>query len=95
MNKIGKENLVDTASEWRGYTLDDLRYKRAVNHVKMEVAKERVMISVGKFTNFKTPSFASSKLVGKIFSSFSVIDYLLIAFQTGKQVRKIFRLFKH
>ncbi len=80
---------------WSGYTLDELRYRRAINHVKMEMEKERVMLSANRIISGKPSSEASSSgLFRKVFTGFSILDYALLAFQAGKQFRKIYRFFK-
>lgn len=80
---------------WSGYTLDELRYQRAINHVKMEMEKERVMLSANRIMCGKPSAEASSSgLFRKVFTGFSILDYALLAFQAGKQIRKVYRFFK-
>ena len=62
--------------KWSGYTLDELRYRRAINHVKMEMEKERVMLSANRIMNGKPSSEESSSgLFRKVFTGFSILDY--------------------
>ena len=79
--------------DWEGYTLDELRYRRAINHVKMEMEKERVMLSAKRIMSGK-PSHESEGFFQKMFTGFSILDYALLAFQTGKQLRKVYRFFR-
>ena len=36
-------NTTDDSKSWKGFTLEDIRYRRAINTVKMEIEKERLM----------------------------------------------------
>lgn len=92
-SKVPSQLPVDGLKKWPGYTLDDLRYRRAVNHVKMEVERERLTTAVHQVVNRQQSAFAGG-MVKKVFTGFTVIDYALLAFQATKQIRKIYRLFK-
>lgn len=91
-SKVPSQLPVDGLKPWSGYTLDDLRYRRAVNHVKMEMERERLAASAQRIVNRSQEGF-SGGLMKKVFTGFSVLDYALLAFQAGKQIRRIYRLF--
>lgn len=92
-SKVPSQLPVDGLKKWSGYTLDDLRYQRAVNHVKMEVERELLATSVHQIINRQQSGFGGG-IMKKMFTGFSVIDYALLAFQATKQIRKIYRVFK-
>ncbi len=92
-SKVPSQLPVDGLKKWSGYTLDDLRYQRAVNHVKMEMERERLASATRQFVDRKQSAFAGG-MMRKMFTGFTVIDYALLAFQATKQIRKIYRLFK-
>lgn len=84
-----------SAKRWSGYTIDDLRYSHAVNHVKMEMVREQLMSKASKVTNFKMlDSLGGNKLLGKILSGFSMLDYGILAFQGVRQATRLYHFFK-
>lgn len=84
-----------SARHWHGYTIDDLRYRRAVNQVKIEMVREQLMAKASKVTNFQALSaLGGNKLLGKVLSGFSMFDYGILAYQGVKQVTRLYRLFK-
>ena len=91
--KVPSQQPVDGLKPWAGYTLDDLRYRRAVNQVKMEMERERFMARTTKIVNRQQNMFGGG-VVKKIFTGFSILDYAMLAIQTGKQIRKIYRFFR-
>lgn len=82
------------APRWDGYSLEDIRYRRAVNQVKMEMEKERLASVMSRFSSGRTAAVFNSGLLGRIFSHLSIIDYALIGFQIFQQGRKIFGIFR-
>lgn len=85
----------DGLEKWPGYSLADLRYQRALNHVRMEMERERLANSMTRLSDFKSKvHIPGNGLMHKVFTSFSVLDYALLAITAGKQVRKIYRFFK-
>lgn len=84
-----------SARRWNGYTIDDLRYRRAVNQVKTEMIREQLMSKVSRVTNFKAlGALGGNKLLGKILSGFSMLDYGILAFQGVKQATRLYHLMK-
>ena len=84
-----------SAKRWSGYTIDDLRYRRAVNHVKMEMVREQLRSKAAKVSNFKMlDTFKSNRLIGKILSGFSMLDYGILAFQGVRQATRLYQFFK-
>lgn len=85
----------DALPKWPGYSLADLRYQRALNHVRMEMSRERLANSMTRISDIKSRvSFPGNSLIQKIFTGFSIFDYALLAITTGKQIRKVYRFFK-
>ncbi len=80
--------------EWNGYTLDELRYQKALSAARLELQKERMMAQVQKMR--ETVSLVpSSGIIGRMFSSLNYVDYGLIAFRIIKRVTGLVRKFRH
>ena len=91
-NKVPSQLPADGLKKWSGYTLDDLRYQRAVNHVKMEVERERLATATHQIIN-RQQSGLGGGIMKKMFTGFTVIDYALLAYQATRQIRRIYRMF--
>lgn len=79
-------------SDWRGYTLDELRFQRAVNLARLEIQKERLAAHIHGVQSSSGLSGANGWL-GRIFNSFSYFEYGILAFRLVKRaistIRKI------
>ncbi len=85
----------DGLEKWKGYSLSDLRYQRAINHVRMEMERERIANNMKHLQNMKNKlPFAGTGFLQKVFTGFSVFDYALLAITAGKQIRKVYRFFR-
>ncbi len=89
--KVPSQLPQDGLKSWPGYTLDDLRYQRAVNHVKMEVERERLIAKAHRLVN-RQQNMMGGGIARKLFSGFSVVDYALLAFHGVKYLRRIYRM---
>jgi hypothetical protein len=88
-------NFAHETNEWRGYTIDELRYRRALNQVKTEMARERIVAGASAFTDFSANGLLPrNKFWGKLLSGFSMLDYGIMAYQGAKRIVSIYRLFK-
>ena len=87
-------NTTDDSKSWKGFTLEDIRYRRAINTVKMEIEKERLMSETTQLVGNTTQGLFTSATVRKLFSGFSYLDYGVLASQVFRQIQKVFRLFR-
>ncbi len=81
--KTPEENL-----EWNGYTIDELRYKRALTTARLDIQKERLLNQV----NAVKGSFGMLEgrgIVGKMLRSLNYIDYAVLAFQAVGRIRAL------
>lgn len=94
---------VNEGKEFKGYTLDELRYQRALLMIKKEFLKERAMHNVEAIkshiplVNGKNPighSSSSNGILGKIMKGLDFADYLVLGMQVVKIGKKIGRVFK-
>ncbi len=87
-------NINNETEGWQGFSLEELRYRRALNHVRIEVEKERIMSKTSQmYTRSAAMTSSTGNLFKKLSTGFSVLDYALLAFQAGKQIHKIYRFF--
>ncbi len=92
---------------FEGYTLADIKYRRALMTLKKEFCRDKMahditnarqslpFLSNNKGTKGSKTGFVSSlgPLAGKIFSGLNYVDYAMLGFQTFKTIRKVFSLF--
>ncbi len=76
--------------EWGGYTLEELRFQRAVNTARLEIQKER-LIAYFRGVQSSAGLANTSGWFGRIFNSFSYFEYGIMAFRL---VRRAFSTFK-
>lgn len=88
--------------EFKGYTIDELRYQRALVALKKEFLKERVIKNTDNIksqipiVNGKMPisKGTSNGIFGKIMKGLDFADYLIIGMQAIKIGKKIGKIFK-
>lgn len=93
----------DKSVEFKGYTIDELRYQRALTAVHKEFAKQKLLNIVNdlqKNNPFTIQGAVSSipgtsgKIVGKLLSGLNYLDYAMIGFSVFGTVRKVFKFFR-
>lgn len=105
-----KEEKVKAASpipdageeDFKGYTLDELRYQRALLLLKKEFLKEKALKETKVIKdhipvlNGKSPlnSISPSGLVGRVMKGLNYADYLMLGFALFNSGKKIFSLFR-
>lgn len=108
MNEIQKstkaaEQITEPENKFKGYTLDELRYQRALVTLQKEFCKSRLIRNVNGLqkNNPFNPTSAASSLPGKVgfvasklISGLNYLDYAMIGFTVFGSVRKILSIFK-
>lgn len=90
---VGKaEAIVDAQSSFKGYTIEEVRYRRAVVALQKEFAKEQVLHDVASLK--KVSLLPSKKVAPKLLAGLNYADYALMGFSAFKYGRKIFNLFR-
>ncbi|MCM1110896.1 MAG: hypothetical protein NC336_06810 [Clostridium sp.] len=85
-----KKKAPHTEPNWQGYTLDELRYQRALTAARLEIQKERLMNQ----TQTLRGTFGALQpkgVVGKMLRSLDVIDYGILAFRTVSRITSLLR----
>lgn len=81
MKQIESDGLIEP----KGYTIDELRYRRAFALAKYEMAKYQTMEEVRRVSS----GFSSPRgWLGRIMGAFNYVDYGILAFQIGKKIFK-------
>ena len=96
------ETAIVPKNEFKGYTLEELRYQRALVALQKEFCKSKVMHRINRIRN--RDSFEerknSSKLAmvgsiaSKIFAGLNYLDYITIGMSLFGSGRKIFKFFR-
>lgn len=92
-----------TKPNFAGYTLDELRYQRALIALKREFCKESIIETADKLHKMSPFSSEGQKgmtkhigsLPGKILTGLSYFDYATLGFTAFNTIRKIYSLFHH
>lgn len=81
MKRIGTDEPIES----KGYTIDELRYRRAYALAKYEMVKYQTLEDVKRFGGgFST----RGGIVGRLLGSLNYLDYAMLAFQVGKRIFK-------
>lgn len=96
-------SVSDPAPDFKGYTIEELRYHRALVALQKEFCKSRVIHNVDKIKNHsiigkgdkgisKMSRFGA--VAGKLFSGLNYLDYAMIGMSVFGQGRKIYKFLK-
>lgn len=103
-NPVKKDATAGKGGNFKGYTLDELRYQRALTALRREFCKSRVMSKVYNVRK-RNPlsadnSGSTSGIAGKIsyflpkvINGMSYLDYAMMGFSAFASIRKIFSFF--
>ncbi|MBD5300694.1 MAG: hypothetical protein K2M71_04595 [Duncaniella sp.] len=78
--------------EWKGYTLDELRYMRAYTMARLEINKEHLQHNVVSMKDYSPVS--KSGMLGKLLGTLSYIDIALLTYRIGSRAFKTVRFFR-
>lgn len=106
---IEEIEIVEEVPRFKGYTLDEIRYQRAMLGVRKEFCKAKVMESLsnlkpggrrrqsGFFAAPSKPSFFSiaGKVASKFLGNLNTLDYILMGISAFGTVKKGVRLLTH
>ncbi len=90
--------------KFKGYTMEELRYQRAMMALRKEFCKAKVMESVSnlktggksrKESNNGTSKFAmAGRIASKLFSNLNTLDYILMGISLFGTAKKGYRLIR-
>lgn len=90
------------SDKFKGYTIDELRYRKALVTLKLEFCKEQIASTMRVFAdkdtyfgnNKKIKSVFDSSMIGRIFKGLNYADYIMLGISTFSSIRKIISFFK-
>ena len=94
--------IVDTDKDFKGYTIEEIRFQRKIVSKEIEFCKIKFFNSLENIQNSNPfmPGNSSSitsragNMALKMFKGLNYLDYVLIGFSVFKGTRKIFSFFK-
>lgn len=89
-----KQLKFDEKHRWRGLTLDELRYLRALNGVRIEVKQQQLVELCRENMGGLISQQSGKGLLYKMMSGLSWLDYALFAFKFGRRIAKTLRTFR-
>lgn len=102
---MDEQNIIEESvpvQKFKGFTLDEIKYHRALTAVKKEYEKEKALRTLqnlrrrtifGGFGKNKNSREGSSSLLSKVFNGMSYADYAVIGFSLFSNARKVWNLF--
>ncbi len=88
--------MTDDKNTWKGYSIDELKYHRAVALVKLEIQKESLAQSIGTATGSLTA--VRKRIFGQSGKRFSgklkFLNYIIIGYKSVHTVIKLWNTFK-
>ncbi len=108
MNEIQKskeaaKNITKPVSKFKGYTLEEIRYQRALVTLQKEFCKNKLnrnLRNLNKSNPFSSAASPSGSipgklglLAGKLLTGLNYIDYAMIGFSMFGTIRKVLSLF--
>lgn len=89
-------------TDFKGYTLEELRYQRALLLLKREFLKENALKEIKDvkqripMINGKSPltTMSPTGIMGRVVKGLNYADYLMLGFSVFNAGRKVFSLFK-
>ncbi len=77
---------------WRGYTLDELRYRQALTEVAIDIEKDRISHSISDAVpNAIKSGSRGSSMISKALGALSYVDYAVLGWRLIKMIRGLRR----
>jgi len=80
--------------QWSGYTLDEIRYRRALTLTRIQIEKERINIGARQIYSTKMtniPGIKGSGIVSKMMSALTMADYAVIGIRLMRKISSIYK----
>lgn len=79
-------------TEWSGYTLEELRYQRALTTARIEISRELLMLQATQLYKGKMlPHPGRGGIFSRMLSTLSIFDYAILAIRIGHKLTSAFR----
>ena len=86
------KGLPHRQDDWKGYTLDDLRYRRAYVAARKELEKERLYHNLHNVRKGAVSTAAGT--ARRVASAVPFLDYAMIAWSVGSKAFKLLGKFR-
>lgn len=90
--RINNDENPDVA--WRGYTMEDLKYRRSLSYVRLRMQREKLVSEIQGMKSGKDVGASQSFLSG-IFNGYNTLDYAILGFKSYWRIRKILKYFSN
>lgn len=77
-------------SEWKGLTLDEIRYARAIVGARIDISREILAANASAIFSGKGPT-SSASLLNRMLGALNWVDYSLIALRVGQRAVQILK----
>ncbi len=74
---------------WSGYAFEELRYRRALNTIRIEVEKQKLLSTAGKLNPIA--SLGGRSILRGAWGNIDKLGYLLLAFKLVRNLAKLCR----
>ncbi len=97
------DTITGNRKKFKGYSIEDIRYQRALIALKREFCKSKLNHSVNKISNYSPFGQTSKKtskwsaigtIAQKLLGGMSYMEYAMVGFSLFNSGRKIVSLFK-
>lgn len=101
-NQAPTVNISENEPTFKGYTIEELRYQRALVTLQKEFCKSKLERNINSLrkTNPLSPTSAASSLPGKfgiiatkLLSGLNYLDYAMLGFSLFGSARKVYSFF--
>lgn len=82
--------LRESQTEWKGMTLDEIRYARIINELRIQMAKDKLSGSTQGLVSGNTFKMRPSSMIGRMLGALSWLDYGLIALRLSSKFSKVY-----
>lgn len=88
--------LPHNTDDWKGYTIDELRYMRAYTAARIEISRDRLTSRVAaiKKNGLTGNAGNGSSLFSRVLGALGYVDMALIGWKVFRQVFRTFRIFR-
>lgn len=86
-----QKQLPHNTEEFKGYSMDELRYQRAYSAARLEINRSRLQ---ERYTNLRKNGLrpaGKAGTIGRLLGAFSYIDLAIVAWKMGSQTFRLFR----
>ena len=97
------DKIMNQKENFKGYTLEEIKYRRALLAMKAEFSKTKAIKAYYNLTKYNplSPSSSASSLTGKagavamkLINGLNYLDYAVIGFSVFSSLKKIASIFK-